>query len=124
MQNNNNLKTNITMKTIINAKNALALLFLIPILSSAVSFAIPNDINYRIPTVIYLCCNLISGLSCLYLARTENEFTTNRKQKISMYILTICYLIFNGLISRFLSLINENYSLYNMVSNVCADEYE
>ena len=76
------------MKTIINAKNALALIFLIPILTSAISFAIPNGVNYRIPTVIYLCCNLISGLSCLYLVCTENEFITNRKQKISMYILT------------------------------------
>ena len=110
------------MKTIINAKNALSLLFLIPILTSAISFAMPNDINYKIPTAIYLCCNLISGLSCLYLARTKNEFIINRKQKISMYILTTYYIIYIGLISRFLSLLNEKYSLYNMVSNVCTDE--
>lgn len=110
------------MNAIINAKNAFALLFLIPILTSAISFIMPSDINYKIPTATYLCCYLISGISCLYLACSKNEFIVTKKQKASMYILAIYYLILNGLIGRFLSLISENYTLYNMVSNVCEDE--
>ena len=110
------------MKTIINAKNAFAILFLIPILTSAISFIMPSDINDKIPTATYLCCYLISGISCLYLACSKNEFIITKKQKASMYILAIYYLILDGLISRSLSLISENYTLYNMVSNVCADE--
>lgn len=110
------------MKTIINSKNALCLLFLIPILTTAISFVIPSDINYKIPTAIYLCCYLILGLSCCYLAYSPNEFIVNRKQKASMYILAIDYLIFDCLINRFLSLISENYKIYAIVSNICADE--
>ena len=110
------------MNAIINAKNAFALLFLIPILTSAISFIMPSDINYKIPTATYLCCYLISGISCLYLACSKNEFIVTKKQKASMYILAIYYLILNGLVDRFLSLISENYTLYNMVSNVCEDE--
>ncbi len=110
------------MKTIINAKNAIYLFFLIPILTSAISFAMPSDINYKIPTAIYFCCNLISGLSCCYLAYSPNEFIVNKKQKASMYILTLYYLIFNCLINRLLSLISENYTIYNIMKNMCADE--
>lgn len=39
-----------------------------------------------------------------------------------MYILAIDYLIFDCLINRFLSLISENYKIYAIVSNICADE--
>ena len=112
------------MKSIINAKNALALLFLIPILTSAISFVIPNDINHKIPTIIYLCCYLISGLSCLYLAHTENKLVTNKKQKIGLYLLSFYYIICDELINRFLSIINEKYTIYNMVSNMCTEQTE
>ncbi|MBR5237273.1 MAG: hypothetical protein IKV26_01030 [Paludibacteraceae bacterium] len=110
------------MKTIINAKNALSLLFLIPILTSAISFAMPNDINYKIPTATYLCCYLISGLSCFYLAHNKNEFIKSKTHKVSMYLLALYYIICDGLLIRFLSLISENYQIFNIVKNICADQ--
>lgn len=110
------------MKSIINAKNALALLFLIPILTSAISFAMPDNINYKVPTTIYLCCYLILGLSCLYLAYTDNKFIKSKTHKISMYLLASYYIIFDGLINRLPSLISENYTIFNIIKNICEDQ--
>lgn len=110
------------MKSNVIAKNALALLFLIPILTSAISLAMPYGVDYRIPTAIYLCCYLISGLSCLYLAYNENEFIKSKKHKITMYLLASYYIIFDGLISRLPSLISENYTIFNIMKNICEDQ--
>lgn len=110
------------MKSIINAKNALALLFLIPILTSAISIAMPHEVDYKIPTVIKLVSYLIIGLSSLYLACTKNEFITNRKQKIGLYIISFYYVIYEALITRLSYLISKGDIIYNFISKICTDE--
>lgn len=115
-------KTKINMKSIINSKNALSALFLIPLLTSAISFTMTNDVNYAVPTSIYMVCYFTLGLAYFYLATTENEYIINKKQKVSMYILFTYYLVWDALICRLLNLINKDWKVIKVVTDLCGDE--
>ena len=109
------------MKTIINSKNALSALFLIPILRSSIAMAMPQDGNLIIIGLINMTCYLLVGLACFYLAKTDNEYITNKSQRIGMYILSAYSIILEVIAWRLLVLINEDWNLINFLVQLCGN---
>ena len=109
------------MNAIINSKNALSALFLIPILRSAFVIAIPKEDNFITLGLINMTCYLLIGLACFYLAKTDNEYITSKKQRIGMYILSAYSIVLEAIIWRLLVLINEDWSLINLLVQLCGD---
>ena len=109
------------MNAIINSKNALSALFLIPILKSAIAMAVPKEGNSVTLGLIYMFLYLVVGLACFYLAKTDNEYVTTKKQRIGMYILSAYSIVLEAIVWRLLVLINEDWSLINLLVQLCGD---
>jgi hypothetical protein len=109
------------MKTIINSKNALSALFLIPILRSSIAMAMPQDGNLIIIGLINMTCYLLVGLACFYLAKTDNEYITNKSQRIGMYILSAYSIILEVIAWRLLVLIDMDWNLINFLVQLCGN---
>ena len=109
------------MKTIINSKNALSALFLIPILRSSITMAMPQDGNLIIIGLINMTCYLLVGLACFYLAKTDNEYITNKSQRIGMYILSAYSIILEVIAWRLLVLIDMDWNLINFLVQLCGN---
>ena len=109
------------MNAIINSKNALSALFLIPILKSAIAMAVPKEGNSVTLGLIYMFLYLVVGLACFYLAKTDNEYITSKSQRIGMYILSAYNIVLDVIVWRLLVLINEDWSLINLLVQLCGD---
>ena len=109
------------MNAIINSKNALSALFLIPILESAIAMAMPQDGISVTHVLINVVLSLLLGLACFYLAKTDNEYITSKSQRIGMYILSAYNIVLDVIVWRLLVLINEDWSLINLLVQLCGD---
>ena len=110
------------MNTIINSKNALSALFLIPILKSAISIAVPQDGNSVTLILINIVLYLVVGLACFYLAKTDNEYVTSKSQRIGMYILSAYSIVLEAIVWRLLFLINEDWNIMHFFAQLFEDE--
>lgn len=110
------------MKTIINAKNALSALFLIPILESAIAMAMPQDGISVTHVLINMVLSLVVGLACFYLAKTDNEYITSKSQRIGMYILSAYNIVLEVIVWRLLVLINEDWNIMYFFAQLFGDE--
>ena len=109
------------MNAIINSKNALSALFLIPILESAIAMAMPQNGISVTHVLINVVLSLLLGLACFYLAKTDNEYITSKSQRIGMYILSAYSIVLEVIVWRLLVLINEDWSLINLLVQLCGD---
>jgi hypothetical protein len=110
------------MNAIINSKNALSALFLIPILKSAIAMAVPKEGNSVTLGLIYMFLYLVVGLACFYLAKTDNEYITTKKQRIGMYILSAYSIVLEVIVWRLLVLINEDWNIMYFFAQLFGDE--
>jgi len=110
------------MNAIINSKNALSALFLIPILKSAIAMAMPKEGNSVTLGLIYMFLYLVVGLACFYLAKTDNEYITTKKQRIGMYILSAYSIVLEVIVWRLLVLINEDWNILYFFTQLFGDE--
>lgn len=110
------------MNAIINSKNALSALFLIPILKSAIAMAVPKEGNFVTLTLINMTCSLLVGLACFYLAKTDNEYVTSKKQRIAMYILSAYSIVLEAIVWRLLILINEDWNIMHFFTQLYGNE--
>ena len=110
------------MNAIINSKNALSALFLIPILKSVISMAVPKEGNSVTLGLIYMFLYLVVGLACFYLAKTDNEYITTKKQRIGMYILSAYSIVLEVIVWRLLVLINEDWNIMYFFAQLFGDE--
>jgi hypothetical protein len=110
------------MNAIINSKNALSALFLIPILKSAIAMAVPKEGNSVTFGLIYMFLYLVVGLACFYLAKTDNEYITTKKQRIGMYILSAYSIVLEVIVWRLLVLINEDWNIMYFFAQLFGDE--
>lgn len=110
------------MNAIINSKNALSALFLIPILESAIAMAMPQDGISVTHVLINVVLSLLLGLACFYLAKTDNEYITSKSQRIGMYILSAYNIVLDVIVWRLLVLINEDWNLMNLLSQICGNQ--
>lgn len=110
------------MNAIINSKNALSALFLIPILESAIAMAMPQDGISVTNVLINMVLSLLLGLSCFYLAKTDNEYITSKSQRIGMYILSAYNIVLDVIVWRLLVLINEDWNLMNLLIQICGNQ--
>ena len=110
------------MNAIINSKNALSALFLIPILKSAIAMAVPKEGNFVTLGLIYMFLYLVVGLACFYLAKTDNEYITTKKQRIGMYILSAYSIVLEVIVWRLLVLINEDWNILYFFTQLFGDE--
>jgi hypothetical protein len=110
------------MNAIINSKNALSALFLIPILKSAIAMAMPKEGNSVTLGLIYMFLYLVVGLACFYLAKTDNEYITTKKQRIGMYILSAYSIVLEVIVWRLLVLINEDWNILYFFAQLFGDE--
>ena len=110
------------MNAIINAKNALSALFLIPILKSTIAMAVPQEGNSVTLVLINMTCYLLVGLACFYLAKTDNEYITTKKQRIGMYILSAYSIVLEVIVWRLLVLINEDWNIMYFFAQLFGDE--
>lgn len=110
------------MNAIINSKNALSALFLIPILESAIAMAMPQDGISVTHVLINMVLSLVVGLACFYLAKTDNEYITTKKQRIGMYILSAYSIVLEVIVWRLLVLINEDWNIMHFFTQLCGNE--
>lgn len=110
------------MNAIINSKNALSALFLIPILKSAIAMAVPKEDNFVTLTLINMTCSLLVGLACFYLAKTDNEYVTSKSQRIGMYILSAYSIVLEAIVWRLLILINEDWNIMHFFTQLYGNE--
>jgi hypothetical protein len=110
------------MNAIINAKNALSALFLIPILKTAIAMAVPKEGNSVTLGLIYMFLYLVVGLACFYLAKTDNKYITTKKQRIGMYILSAYSIVLEVIVWRLLVLINEDWNVMYFFAQLFGDE--
>ena len=110
------------MNAIINSKNALSALFLIPILKSAIAMAVPKEGNSVTLGLIYMVLYLVVGLACFYLAKTDNEYITTKKQRIGMYILSAYSIVLEAIVWRLLILINEDWNIMHFFTQLYGNE--
>lgn len=110
------------MNAIINSKNALSALFLIPILESAIAMAMPQDGISVTNVLINVVLSLLLGLACFYLAKTDNEYITSKSQRIGMYILSAYNIVLDVIVWRLLVLINEDWNIMYFFAQLFGDE--
>jgi hypothetical protein len=110
------------MNAIINSKNALSALFLIPILESAIAMAMPQDGISVTHVLINMVLSLLLGLACFYLAKTDNEYITSKSQRIGMYILSAYNIVLDVIVWRLLVLINEDWNIMYFFAQLFGDE--
>ena len=110
------------MNAIINSKNALSALFLIPILESAIAMAMPQDGVSVTHVLINVVLSLLLGLACFYLAKTDNEYITSKSQRIGMYILSAYNIVLDVIVWRLLVLINEDWNIMYFFAQLFGDE--
>ena len=110
------------MNAIINSKNALSALFLIPILESAIAMAMPQNGISVTHVLINVVLSLLLGLACFYLAKTDNEYVTTKKQRIGMYILSAYSIVLEVIVWRLLVLINEDWNILYFFTQLFGDE--
>ena len=110
------------MNAIINSKNALSALFLIPILESAIAMAMPQDGISVTHVLINMVLSLLLGLACFYLAKTDNEYITSKSQRIGMYILSAYSIVLEVIVWRLLVLINEDWNIMYFFAQLFGDE--
>lgn len=110
------------MNAIINSKNALSALFLIPILESAIAMAMPQDGISVTHVLINVVLSLLLGLACFYLAKTDNEYITSKSQRIGMYILSAYNIVLDVIVWRLLVLINEDWNIMYFFTQLFGDE--
>ena len=110
------------MNAIINSKNALSALFLIPILESAIAMAMPQDGISVTNVLINVVLSLLLGLACFYLAKTDNEYITSKSQRIGMYILSAYNIVLDVIVWRLLVLINEDWNIMHFFAQLFGDE--
>lgn len=110
------------MNAIINSKNALSALFLIPILESAIAMAMPQDGISVTHVLINVVLSLLLGLACFYLAKTDNEYITSKSQRIGMYILSAYNIVLDVIVWRLLVLINEDWNIMYFFAQLFGDE--
>ena len=110
------------MNAIINSKNALSALFLIPILESAIAMAMPQDGISVTHVLINVVLSLLLGLACFYLAKTDNEYITSKSQRIGMYILSAYNIVLDVIVWRLLVLINEDWNIMHFFAQLFGDE--
>jgi hypothetical protein len=109
------------MNAIINSKNALSALFLIPILESAIAMAMPQNGISVTHVLINVVLSLLLGLACFYLAKTDNEYITSKSQRIGMYILSAYSIILEVIAWRLLVLIDMDWNLINFLVQLCGN---
>ncbi len=110
------------MNAIINSKNALSALFLIPILESAIAMAMPQNGISVTHVLINVVLSLLLGLACFYLAKTDNEYITSKSQRIGMYILSAYNIVLEVIVWRLLVLINEDWNIMYFFAQLFGDE--
>jgi hypothetical protein len=66
--------------------------------------------------------SLLLGLACFYLAKTDNEYITTKKQKIGMYILSAYSIVLEVIVWRLLVLINEDWNIMYFFAQLFGDE--
>lgn len=110
------------MNAIINSKNALSALFLIPILESAIAMAVPQNGISVTHVLINVVLSLLLGLACFYLAKTDNEYITSKSQRIGMYILSAYNIVLEVIVWRLLVLINEDWNIMYFFAQLFGDE--
>lgn len=110
------------MNAIINSKNALSALFLIPILESAIAMAMPQNGISVTHVLINVVLSLLLGLACFYLAKTDNEYITSKSQRIGMYILSAYSIVLEVIVWRLLVLINEDWNIMYFFAQLFGDE--
>jgi hypothetical protein len=84
--------------------------------------AVPKEGNSVTLGLIYMFLYLVVGLACFYLAKTDNEYVTTKKQRIGMYILSAYNIVLNVIVWRLLVLINEDWNLMNLLSQICGNQ--
>ena len=110
------------MNAIINSKNALSALFLIPILESAIAMAMPQNGISVTHVLINVVLSLLLGLAYFYLAKTDNEYITSKSQRIGMYILSAYSIVLEVIVWRLLVLINEDWNIMYFFAQLFGDE--
>ena len=110
------------MNAIINSKNALSTLFLIPILESVIAMAMPQNGISVTHVLINVVLSLLLGLACFYLAKTDNEYITSKSQRIGMYILSAYNIVLEVIVWRLLVLINEDWNIMYFFAQLFGDE--
>ena len=110
------------MNAIINSKNALSTLFLIPILESVIAMAMPQNGISVTHVLINVVLSLLLGLACFYLAKTDNEYITSKSQRIGMYILSAYNIFLEVIVWRLLVLINEDWNIMYFFAQLFGDE--